>query len=103
MSTHSWQAGPSESYKYYDGPFHRPVQDDRQYRLLQLTSGLEAVLVNDLKADKSAACLTVAAGYLQDPVSARKTPHETLTLLTRIRMTCRGWLISASTCSPKYT
>lgn len=64
----AWQIGSTGSFKFYDGPFQLPEQDDRKYRLLQLENGLKAVLVHDPSADKAAACATVAVGYLHDPV-----------------------------------
>ncbi len=42
--------------------------DSRDYRVLRLENGLQAVLVHDLHADKAAACVDVAVGHLQDPV-----------------------------------
>lgn len=56
-------------------PFHvytKPVQksqlDDREYRVIKLDNGLEAMLIHDHKADKAAASLDVAVGHLNDPV-----------------------------------
>jgi hypothetical protein len=43
-------------------------QDDREYRIIRLENGLEAMLVHDAKADKAAASLDVAVGHLHDPV-----------------------------------
>ncbi|KAF8525603.1 LuxS/MPP-like metallohydrolase [Hysterangium stoloniferum] len=57
----------SQQYSYYDGPFETSSEDDRKYRLIRLSNGLEAVVVHDALADKSAACLEVAVGHLQDP------------------------------------
>ena len=68
MSSEAWRSDPTGSYKVYDGPFLKPSQDNREYRLIQLANGLEAIVVHDDTADKAAACLTVAVGYLQDPV-----------------------------------
>ncbi|KIP12311.1 hypothetical protein PHLGIDRAFT_21111 [Phlebiopsis gigantea 11061_1 CR5-6] len=42
-------------------------QDDREYRVIKLANGLEAMLVHDGKADKAAASLDVAVGHLYDP------------------------------------
>ena len=36
--------------------------------MIRLQNGLEAMLVHDIKADKSAASLDVAVGHLYDPV-----------------------------------
>ncbi|KIJ53958.1 hypothetical protein M422DRAFT_201065 [Sphaerobolus stellatus SS14] len=70
-----WHSDSSGCYKFYDGPFQTPIQDNRQYRLVKLRNGLEVVLVYDEAADKAAACLTVAVGYLQDPVDMPGLAH----------------------------
>jgi len=36
--------------------------------MIRLQNGLEAMLIHDIKADKSAASLDVAVGHLYDPV-----------------------------------
>jgi len=41
--------------------------DTRDYRYLELANGLKVVLISDLKADKSAASLTVFRGSFHDP------------------------------------
>lgn len=43
-------------------------QDDRDYRLIKLENGLEALLVSDATTDKAAASLNVGVGHLSDPV-----------------------------------
>ncbi|KAJ7085711.1 Metalloenzyme, LuxS/M16 peptidase-like protein [Mycena belliarum] len=48
-------------------PVLKSAQDDREYRLIRLENGLEAMLVHDAKADKAAASLDVAVGHLHDP------------------------------------
>nr|GAT43337.1 insulin-degrading enzyme [Mycena chlorophos]GAT43339.1 insulin-degrading enzyme [Mycena chlorophos] len=45
----------------------KSAQDDRDYRLIRLENGLQAMLVHDSKADKAAASLDVAVGHLHDP------------------------------------
>lgn len=57
------------SYWVYTKPIQKSQQDDREYRLIRLDNGLQAMLVHDAKADKAAASLDVAVGHLQDPVS----------------------------------
>ena len=57
------------SYQVYTKPLVKSGQDDRDYRLIQLNNGLQALLVHDAKADKAAASLNVAVGHLSDPVS----------------------------------
>ena len=56
-------------YYVYDKPVRKSEQDDRDYRVIKLENGLEAMLVHDGKADKAAASLDVAVGHLYDPVS----------------------------------
>ncbi len=64
-------ATPSTPKHYvYSKPIQKSQQDDREYRVIRLENGLEAVLVHDAHADKSAASLDVAVGHLSDPVSS---------------------------------
>ncbi|KAI0295473.1 Metalloenzyme, LuxS/M16 peptidase-like protein [Russula brevipes] len=51
----------------YMKPIQKSQQDDREYRLIRLDNGLQAMLVHDAKADKAAASLDVAVGHLDDP------------------------------------
>jgi len=48
----------------------KPETDDRDYRLIRLQNGLQALLIHDPKADKAAAAMDVGVGHLSDPVSA---------------------------------
>ncbi|CAK5265298.1 unnamed protein product [Mycena citricolor] len=54
-------------YSVFSKPLQRSEQDDREYRLIRLENGLQAMLVHDSKADKAAASLDVAVGHLRDP------------------------------------
>ena len=56
-------------YSFFSQDIRKPELDDRDYRMIRLENGLLAVLVHDAHADKAAACLTIAVGHLQDPVS----------------------------------
>lgn len=56
-------------YDVYTKPIRKSPQDDREYRLIRLDNGLQAMLVHHAKADKAAASLDVAVGHLYDPVS----------------------------------
>jgi insulysin len=56
-------------YSLFKKPIEKSQQDDREYRILKLANGLEAMIVHDSKADKAAASLDVAVGHLYDPVS----------------------------------
>ena len=55
-------------YDVYNKPIIRSERDERDYRVIRLQNGLEAMLVHDSKADKAAASLDVAVGHLYDPV-----------------------------------
>lgn len=56
------------SYHVYTKDIIRSERDERDYRLIRLQNGLEAMLIHDSKADKAAASLDVAVGHLYDPV-----------------------------------
>ncbi|KAI0372962.1 insulin-degrading enzyme [Pilatotrama ljubarskyi] len=64
-----WQrvaTGPAP-YEVFNRPIEKSPQDDRDYRVIRLDNGLQAMLVRDAKADKAAASLDVAVGHLYDP------------------------------------
>jgi hypothetical protein len=67
-----WTLVPAQdsrpAYHVFSKPIDKSPQDDRQYRLVQLENGLNAILVSDPKGDKAAASLDVAVGHLDDPV-----------------------------------
>ncbi|ESK89443.1 insulin-degrading enzyme [Moniliophthora roreri MCA 2997] len=54
-------------YSILTKTIEKSPQDDREYRIIKLENGLEAMLVHDAKADKAAASLDVAVGHLSDP------------------------------------
>jgi hypothetical protein len=56
------------SHDVYNKDIIRSERDERDYRLIRLQNGLEAMLVHDVKADKAAASLDVGVGHLYDPV-----------------------------------
>jgi hypothetical protein len=86
------------SHWVYTKPIQKSQQDDREYRLIRLDNGLQAMLVHDAKADRAAASLDVAVGHLHDPVST----HVLLPVVDIAhtwhpnRLTCQGLRISAS-------
>ena len=57
------------SHWVFTKPIQKSQQDEREYRLIRLDNGLQAMLVHDVTADKAAASLDVAVGHLHDPVS----------------------------------
>lgn len=62
-------SGDCPSYSVYTGPINKSELDTREYRIVLLPNKLQAVLIHEFDADKAAACVHVAAGHLQDPVS----------------------------------
>lgn len=60
--------GATPAHYVYAKPLQKSEQDDREYRVVRLLNGLQAVLVHDAKTDKAAASLDVAVGHLSDPV-----------------------------------
>lgn len=65
------------------------------YRMITLSNGLTALLVEDPKTDKAAAAMSVGVGHLSDPVGSYKEYppllRGALTTSRRLdRMTCRG-------------
>jgi insulysin len=61
--------GTNPPHSVFTKPIQKSQQDDRDYRLIRLENGLQAMLIHDAKADKAAASLDVAVGHLYDPVS----------------------------------
>lgn len=59
----------------YAKPIQKSQQDDREYRLIRLENGLQAMLIQDAKADKAAASLDVAVGHLHDPADMPGLAH----------------------------
>ncbi|KAH9945848.1 Metalloenzyme, LuxS/M16 peptidase-like protein [Epithele typhae] len=55
------------SFSVFPKPIQKSPQDDREYRIIKLDNGLQAMLIHDAKADKAAASLDVAVGHLYDP------------------------------------
>ena len=56
------------TYYAYNKEVEKSPNDDREYRFIKLTNGLEAVVVHDSAADTAAASVTVSSGHLLDPV-----------------------------------
>lgn len=57
------------SYDVFNLPIEKYQADDRDYSIIRLKNGLEAMVIHDPKADKAAASMDVAVGHLSDPVS----------------------------------
>lgn len=58
----------STSHLLYTMPIEKPHSDNKEYRLIKLSNGLEVLLVHDAKTDKAAACMNVNVGGCHDPV-----------------------------------
>jgi insulysin len=72
LSGSEWVTVPAKDgvpeYAFYTGPLPKPLLDDRGYRLIRLSNGVQGVLVHDPQADKAAASVKVHTGHMQDPV-----------------------------------
>ncbi|KAG8687288.1 Insulinase (Peptidase M16) [Ceratobasidium sp. 394] len=62
-------------YEIFRKEIKKPEVDDREYRSIRLENGLEALLIHDANADKSAASLDVEVGHLHDPVDLPGLAH----------------------------
>lgn len=77
QSTLEWRQVSKQTvppYSVYTTPVVKSDRDEREYRVIKLQNGLEAMLVHDAKAERAAASLDVAVGHLFDPVSQSDTP-----------------------------
>lgn len=72
-----WIPSPSSTnvpaYEVFSKDIQKSERDDREYRVIRLHNGLQAMLIHDATADKAAASLDVAVGHLYDPVSNSHT------------------------------
>jgi secreted Zn-dependent insulinase-like peptidase len=58
-----------------DGAIITSAIDKRKYRYIQLKNEMKVMLVQDLETVKSAACLFVNSGNLNDPKEAQGIAH----------------------------
>ncbi|KAL0093600.1 ubiquinol-cytochrome c reductase core subunit 2 [Phycomyces blakesleeanus] len=71
-----WELSSSGKYWTYAHPLEKSDNDDRQYRLIKLTSNdLEVLLMHDKNTDKSSAALDVHVGHLSDPTELQGLAH----------------------------
>jgi insulysin len=72
MEAASWTRIPANaelpSHLLFNKPLERPDLDEREYRIIKLDNGLQALLIHDEKTDKAAAAMDVGVGNLSDPV-----------------------------------
>ena len=66
-------SGTVPAHHVYNAPIQKSESDDRDYRVIRLENGIEALLVHDATTDKSAASMDVAVGHLSDPASLHLT------------------------------
>ncbi|KAL5492063.1 STE23_1 [Sanghuangporus weigelae] len=59
--------GDQPAHYVYTTGVQKSLADEREYRVIRLENGLQAVLVHDAKTDKAAACIDVAVGDFNDP------------------------------------
>ncbi|CAE6451275.1 unnamed protein product [Rhizoctonia solani] len=66
-----WNTVPASAdlpgYSVFNKDIRKPEIDDRDYRCIKLENGLEALLIHDPNADKSAASMDIEVGHLHDP------------------------------------
>lgn len=60
--------GDDKKYAVLELPIQKSENDQRQYRMIRLENGLEALICSDPSTDKAAAALNVRVGHLSDPV-----------------------------------
>ncbi|KAL8293043.1 hypothetical protein RQP46_000737 [Phenoliferia psychrophenolica] len=60
-------SGDLPAYAVYAHALEKSPNDDRDYRLILLPNGMEALLISDPTTDKASAAMDVKAGHLNDP------------------------------------
>ncbi|GAA5845286.1 hypothetical protein JCM3766R1_000717 [Sporobolomyces carnicolor] len=65
--------GPS--YAVFTREIQQSPNDDKRYRLIMLENGLEALIIQDDKADKASAAMDVKVGHLSDPEDLQGLAH----------------------------
>ncbi|GAA5900616.1 uncharacterized protein JCM6883_002901 [Sporobolomyces salmoneus] len=64
------------SYSIFNrAPIEQSPNDDKLYRLIMLENGLEALIIQDPKADKASAAMDVKVGHLSDPEDLQGLAH----------------------------
>ena len=59
--------GKQITYEAFEGSMEKPLIDKREYKLIRLENGLEALLIHDPEADKASAAMDVRVGHVSDP------------------------------------
>lgn len=60
--------GSIPEHSVYTKDLEKGDLDTRDYRIIKLQNGLQALLIHDAEADKAAAAMDVSVGHLSDPV-----------------------------------
>jgi len=62
-------------YAVLETPIQKSANDNRDYRMIRLENGLEALICSDPTTDKAAAALNVRVGHLSDPEELQGLAH----------------------------
>ena len=65
----------SKTTKILCETFAKPQTDSKNYRLIELASGVRCLLVQDPRAEKCAAALDVHVGHMSDPTDRPGLAH----------------------------
>jgi Insulinase (Peptidase family M16) len=87
-----------DKYSVFTPTIEKSAQDDRSYRLITLSNGLQALLISDPKTDKGAASLDVGVGHLSDPDERPGLAHFCEHLLFMVCNSSHPWGLTAYTC-----
>ncbi|CAO1621115.1 unnamed protein product [Jaminaea pallidilutea] len=68
-------AGVAAPYAMFTRDLEKSLLDDRQYRIVCLSNGLEVLLVHDPKTDKASAAMDIRVGHLSDPEDFQGLAH----------------------------
>ena len=74
------------TYYAHNKEVEKSPNDDREYRFIKLTNGMEVILVHDPAADSAAASMDVGSGFLLDPVRRDTLLYAPMTSLLMFMM-----------------
>ncbi|PWN23331.1 hypothetical protein BCV69DRAFT_280939 [Microstroma glucosiphilum] len=75
MPSASSSSSSSAPYALFTKDLERPDLDDREYRIIALANGLEALVIRDPTTDKASAAMDVRVGQLSDPEDFQGLAH----------------------------
>ncbi|KAF9431806.1 Insulinase (Peptidase M16) [Entomortierella beljakovae] len=70
-----FELSPDGTHAVFRKEIETSPNDERSYRLVRLNNNLDALVIHDPKADKSAAALDVHVGHLSDPDNLQGLAH----------------------------